>query len=428
MINIGNLLDACGIYYTDKQLSKLDKLVNDLLKKLSLQQQFDSAPDSKDKSRNEDFVNKKELKPFQHCIQEFDFESRSQYENTIKKEILEESATEIKDEFPNDPFVSLETIENSEGVSDIVHENYETGEIIDYAYVQIKEETVGIEEERQINFHGQEDVKDENNSFEVFESDLDYIPKKMKSKKSNMKNTHAKKDKLYECSICEYSSTRISHLKDHITGVHERKKPYKCSYCDVSFSTNYGLKRHIASVHEGKKPFKCDTCDFSCAQKSKLRDHTEFVHEGKRPYQCSFCEKSFPKQLTLLKHISSVHERNKPNKCDICDASFAERRDLKNHIIQVHEGKNPFMCNTCDIGFSRKTSLTRHIASIHEGKEPYQCSSCEAQFFNKTQLKNHSISVHENESNKCEFCDELFLQRGHLNRHIRNVHEGTKLD
>ena len=74
MINIGNLLDACGIYYTDKQLSKLEKLVNDLLKKLSLQQ-FDSATDSKDKSSNEDFVNIKELKPF-----ELDFESRSQYE------------------------------------------------------------------------------------------------------------------------------------------------------------------------------------------------------------------------------------------------------------------------------------------------------------------------------------------------------------
>ena len=410
MIDIGNLLDACGIYYTDKQLSKLDKLVNELLKKLSLQQ-FDSTPHSKDKSRNEDFVNKKDLKPF-----ELDFESRSQYENTIKEEILEESAIEIKNEFSNDPFVSFQTIGNSEDVSDIVHENCETGEIIDYTCVQIKEETAETEQEMQINFHDQEDI---------FESDLDYIPKKMKS---NMKNTQAKKDKLYECSMCEYSSTRISHLKDHITGVHERKKPHKCSYCDVSFSTNYGLKRHISSVHEGKKPFKCDTCDFSSAQKSKLRDHIEYVHEGKRPYQCSICEKSFPKQLTLFKHVSSVHERNKPNKCDICDASFVERRDLKNHIIQVHEGTNPYMCNTCDIGFSRKTSLTRHIASIHEGKEPYQCSCCEAQFFNKNQLKNHSISVHENESYKCEFCNEVFLQKGHLNRHIRNVHEGRKLE
>ena len=31
MINIGILLDVCGICYTGKQLSKLEKLVNDLV-------------------------------------------------------------------------------------------------------------------------------------------------------------------------------------------------------------------------------------------------------------------------------------------------------------------------------------------------------------------------------------------------------------
>jgi hypothetical protein len=57
MINIGNLLDACGISYADHQLAKLDKLLNELLKNLSLQQfEFE------DKLRNEDFVNKKEVK------------------------------------------------------------------------------------------------------------------------------------------------------------------------------------------------------------------------------------------------------------------------------------------------------------------------------------------------------------------------------
>ena len=32
MINIGTLLDACGISYTDKQLKKLDRLFNHLVK------------------------------------------------------------------------------------------------------------------------------------------------------------------------------------------------------------------------------------------------------------------------------------------------------------------------------------------------------------------------------------------------------------
>ena len=68
-------------------------------------------------------------------------------------------------------------MENSEDVSDIIHENFETGEIIDgtYTCVQIKEETVETEEEIQNNFHDQEDFKDKNNSLDDFESDFDYI-------------------------------------------------------------------------------------------------------------------------------------------------------------------------------------------------------------------------------------------------------------
>jgi hypothetical protein len=126
MINIGNLLDFCGIFYTEKQLVKLDKLVNELWKKLRLQQfdsngtkqQHDSTLDSEDKSRSEDFCSETKLKP----MEKFDFKSDLHYDNTIKEEILEESDIEIKEEPANDPFASLETFINSENVIDMVHE------------------------------------------------------------------------------------------------------------------------------------------------------------------------------------------------------------------------------------------------------------------------------------------------------------------
>ena len=91
MIVIRNLLDACGISYTDKQLAKLEKLLHELLKKLSLQQfdsnettqQHDSISDSEDKSRNGDFASETELKP----MEEFDFKPETYYNNTINEEI-----------------------------------------------------------------------------------------------------------------------------------------------------------------------------------------------------------------------------------------------------------------------------------------------------------------------------------------------------
>ena len=123
MIEIGNLLDTCGILYTDKQLEKLNELVKELLQKLSLQQddsnktsQNHSNPNSEDKLRNEDFANKAELKTFQHSIEKFNFEHEPHCNNTITEE--------IKKEFHHDPFASLEEFNKSEDVSDMVHEHY----------------------------------------------------------------------------------------------------------------------------------------------------------------------------------------------------------------------------------------------------------------------------------------------------------------
>ena len=63
MIVIRNLLDACGISYTDKQLAKLDKLFDKLLKKMILQQyDFDETTQQHDSTLDyEQNASKEEL-------------------------------------------------------------------------------------------------------------------------------------------------------------------------------------------------------------------------------------------------------------------------------------------------------------------------------------------------------------------------------
>ena len=125
MIVIRNLLDACGISYTDKQLAKLDKLFDELLKKLILQQydfdettqQHDSTLDYEQNASKEEFPNNTKLKPFQHCIEELEIKPEPQNENAIKEEIAEEGLTEIKEEFSNDPFAPLEMLNNCKIIS-----------------------------------------------------------------------------------------------------------------------------------------------------------------------------------------------------------------------------------------------------------------------------------------------------------------------
>ena len=317
MINIGNLLDACGISYTDKQLAKLDKLVNELLQKLSLQQfacdktlQCDSIPVSLDKSRNENFVNRTVLKPFQ----EFDIKPEPHSSTTIMEEIVEDSMIEICQtcglEFGNkavlkihnslvhpeknkidqnsdlggdDPFASLHTFDNSNHVSDSVQENYNRNKNNAKHDVEIIKKIPTILEETEIQMQEPDAHCEE-------------------SAKLNMD-----------------------------TSVHEKKKPFKCDICDYNFSGKGNLKRHTDSVHEGKKPFKCDICDYSCSAKGTLTTHVSSVHEGKKSFKCDVCGYRCSRNGNLAPHVSSVHEGKKPFKCDICDYSCSQKGTLTKH-------------------------------------------------------------------------------------------------
>ena len=351
MINVGNLLDACGISYTDKLLVKLDKLIDELLNELSLQQ-FDSNQtkqendftlDSEDKSRKHDFENETKLKPFQHCIPEFEFKtefkSEPNYDNTIKEEIQEESAIEIKKEFPIDPFASLDTFNNSEDVREIANENYN---------------------------HNPENT-------------------------DNTDNFPIKRNK---CLICHKKFLRKAELKRHTDSVHEGKRPHKCSICDKSCSLKAELKAHIESVHEKKKPYKCSICGYSCSTNGNLKTHIESVHEKKK-HKCSICDYSFSQKSSLRRHTDSVHAINKQHKCPICDFSCSLQDSLMTHIESVHGKKKPHLCSICEYSCSQKGNLKRHIESVHEKKKPHKCSYCDHAFFEKSKLNSHIVSVHE---------------------------------
>ena len=315
MIDIGSLLDACGISYTDKQLTKLDKLLHEILKKLSLQQfdanettQHGSIPDSEDRFRNEDFASETELKPFQHYIQKFDFESEPHYNHIIKEEIVEESSIEIKEELPNDPFASLETINNSNDISDMVHEK---------------------------------DIESNNSSFPIIENVLH------KSEKTSKKRPSLSLSVSLHCPMCMFETSRKNcldaHIKSHINLDNRESSKnilittFECYICEKKFPRNYDLKRHEDSVHKKKK-----------------------LH------QCPICHKTFSQECEIKQHTDSIHEKQKPHKCPICDKSFARKYELKTHTEIVHEKKKPYMCTFCDFKCSKKGNLKQHMWIKHD--------------------------------------------------------------
>ena len=111
-----------------------------------------------------------------------------------------------------DPFASLDTVNNSEGVREIANDNYNLNP-------------------------------------------------------ENTDNTNSIFITRNKCSICDKKFLRRAELKRHTDSVHEGKKPNNCSDCDYSCYEKNKLKRHIDYVHEKNKPHKCSICDNSFSQK-----------------------------------------------------------------------------------------------------------------------------------------------------------------
>ena len=132
MIDTGLLLDICEISYTEKQLTRLDKLINDFIKQHTFIKKFhgigskensyqDLSSELKFKSLKVYFIGTKEENSFKSCDQNLDPGTKNN--DIIKEEFFEESVLEIKDEF--DPFANLDVIENSKDIGNTEYEENE---------------------------------------------------------------------------------------------------------------------------------------------------------------------------------------------------------------------------------------------------------------------------------------------------------------
>ena len=398
------------------------------------------------------------------------FKSEPNCNITITEEITE-SAIEIKEEFPNDPFASLETLNNCKIISITPHKCsicqitfVSHKEVLEHACVQSNEKKVEIEEEKRLDFHNQEDFKGDKNTLDIIEKNSDFTHKKKKSKKRHVKKA---------------VQIRIKKIDDNYKINEEngdlQTKRFKCKYCNEDFSSQFyshvKLKQHVDAVHKGKKVHNCSICDKIFSQKVSLQEHTDSVHEkkiidfdhkGKRErgvfrFRCSVCDKLFTRKHDVKRHMDSDHEKKKPNRCSLCEYRCPEKGTLKRHIESVHEKKKPHKCSICYDTFSQRVHLNKHIQFVHgikedkhhnhqknsEEKNPLEiskiasdcipekkknkCSICDKIFSRKSDLKRHTDSVHaKKKPNKCSLCKFRCSEKSTLKRHIESVHEKKK--
>ena len=90
----------------------------------------------------------------------------------------------------------------------------------------------------------------------------------------------------------------------------------------------------MATVHDDKMPFK------TFNQNSHLRRHITSVHERKTQFKCGICDKKYEGKRALTVHVRTIHEGKKVIKCDICDKKYSTEKHLKRHIATIHTDEN----------------------------------------------------------------------------------------
>ena len=183
MINIGALLDACGISYTEKQLKKLDRLFNQFLK-------------------GKFFKN----------FQDTNSENVNQYEEpenniAIKEESVEEEVLEMKYEI--DPLAFFEADENSKCN---IENNRDDNSML--AYPEFKKELSNVshiyKNESRNNETDTQKSEIEYYSYDVafkLEEDMMSVHEEKKQHKSVPKEI-----KAFKCNICEYETPKNDNL------------------------------------------------------------------------------------------------------------------------------------------------------------------------------------------------------------------------
>ena len=68
----------------------------------------------------------------------------------------------------------------------------------------------------------------------------------------NVSEMEIKSTEIYNCSLCDFTTTHHPGLKSHSTKMHSEKVKHPCEQRAETFDTKQSLKIHIYCIHSGK--------------------------------------------------------------------------------------------------------------------------------------------------------------------------------
>lgn len=245
-----------------------------------------------------------------------------------------------------------------------------------------------------------------------------------------------------KCGICGCFIIK-SQIENHFEEIHTtNNKIFECEQCEIKFHTAEGKASHThkkkATGIKKERRYQCELCEYSGYKKSALDDHRA-VHTDEKPFVCTYpnCTKAFKRFYTLRHHINFQHDDSKSFTCDVCANIFSTQSKFKRHKLNcivfeqknVEEIKMNLDMNDC----------SKIIVSMEPAKSISRTNTnCEMIFSNNTKPNHKSplitkprhIKTHETKEKRtvlCHICSNEYPTISKLNCHIRRYHNPNKI-
>ena len=236
-----------------------------------------------------------------------------------------------------------------------------------------------------------------------------------------------KKQKKYQCDICDHKFSHKDDFKEHVQIVHGSMKRFKCDLCPKSYTRPEHLKFHVKVHHSEKRIVKCELCDKTFADKVHRNRHIKRIHNGRKQCECTTCGKVFVTPYNLQTHIKVEH-RSTTYPCDFCDLALTTKWSKINHEKTAHFGVKRFKCEICEKGFSKAMDCKEHMWKQHgQGSPSHICHFCAKAFVSLFHFNIHFKQFHGKIDYECHICDMKFLHKCKLEIHMIQEHENQSI-
>jgi len=114
-------------------------------------------------------------------------------------------------------------------------------------------------------------------------------------------------------NLSDVSMVHVNNIEEHRTSTTSKAaKQYICPHCNKVLKTNSSLHSHIKFLHKKDQIFCCDVCDYTSSKKDHVNRHM-LTHTGIKAFTCEHCDLKFGRNGDLQRHIRKVCKK-KPNR------------------------------------------------------------------------------------------------------------------